>query len=55
MDKFRELFGCIFASIFGTIAPIHDILIACMLVFAINFVAGVSACVFKQHEGFAFK
>lgn len=55
MDKFRELLGCIFASIFGTIAPIHDILIACMLVFAINFVAGVSAGVFKQHEGFAFK
>ena len=40
---------------FNAIAPIHDILTACMIIFAANFFTGLFAGVLVQHEGFIFR
>lgn len=53
MDRIKELSVAAFASIFGAIAPIQDILVACMIVFCMNFIAGMAAGVFVQRERFS--
>lgn len=55
MERIKELSIAAFASIFGAVAPIHDVLIACMLVFGANFIAGIAAGVFVKRERFSLK
>lgn len=55
MEKFRELMACMAASVLGAVAPVHDILEACMIVFAANLVAGLAAGILAQGEKFTFQ
>lgn len=55
MEKLREFSACALASICGALAPVHDILEACMLVFAANLAAGIAAGVIAQAERFSLR
>lgn len=54
MERLREILGCVIASTFSAIAPIQEILEACMLVFALNLLAGMAAGLLVQAEKFTF-
>lgn len=55
MERIKELSIAAIASIFGAIAPVHNVLAACMMIFAANFIAGVAAGVFIQRECLSIK
>lgn len=55
MDQIKNWVVCALSALFGAIEPIHNILEACMLVFATNLIAGVIAGVLAQKERFEFK
>lgn len=47
--------ACMAASVFGAIAPIQDIIEACMIVFVANLIAGLAAGILTQGEKFTFR
>ena len=55
MERFRDIVACAFSAIFGALSPIHSIIQACMIIFAANFIAGIAAGAFVQHERFSLR
>ncbi len=55
MERSRELTSVGIGSIFGALAPISNILEACMIIFIVDLLAGVAAGIFVQKEKFDIK
>jgi hypothetical protein len=55
MDTIRNLFACSVAAIAAYFHPIEDIIMAILVVLAVNFILGLLSGILVNKEGFNFK
>lgn len=55
MERLREISVCILSAVLGYLDPVRGILEACLIIFAVNLLTGITAGILVQQEKFTFR